>query len=522
VSVARHYTSEEVLNLIVRKRWLILIPIAIGLAAAPLLEPLVPPRFRSEALLLVVPQQVPRNYVQPTVTESVADRLPSITAQILSRSKLERIILDMDLYKAERSREVMEDVVETMRTRDVKTSAVGKDVDSFRVGFMSDDADTARRVTERLASLYIEQNVQDRTTQADISSQFLATELDSTKRRLVEQEKKLEAYRKSHSGQLPSQLQGNLAAIESVNRQLQAIHQSVDRGEENRLRIERQLADLQAPLLFGSSTTAGPSSLSTAETLEAEQKNLEELLQGKLPTHPAVRTAQRTVAELTARLGRETAAAKTTAENTAEEKPLTAAAAAQERRIRDLKADLQLIDRQMAQMRKDEEGLKKVLGSYQANVDSLPTRESELVELTRDYNTLLNYYNSLVMKREDAGVAATLERKKIGEQFSLLDQASRPEKPSNNFQRLAMTASGAVAGLVLSLLAIGWREYSDPSFRSKEEVVKAIALPVLASIPVMKSAREQQLAVRRMRMLDIGGSVLLLASVAIVVAWRLY
>jgi len=89
-------------------------------------------------------------------------------------------------------------------------------------------------------------------------------------------------------------------------------------------------------------------------------------------------------------------------------------------------------------------------------------------------------------------------------------------------QRLALTASGAIGGLAFGLLIIGLREYRDSSFRSKEEVVKAISLPVLASIPVMTSQREQQLAVRRMRMLDIGGSVLLLASFAIVVAWRLY
>ena len=46
------------------------------------------------------------------MTESIEDRLPSITDQILSRSRLERIILEMDLYKAERARQVMEDVVE--------------------------------------------------------------------------------------------------------------------------------------------------------------------------------------------------------------------------------------------------------------------------------------------------------------------------------------------------------------------------------------------------------------------------
>ena len=110
----------------------------------------------------------------------------------------------------------MEDVVQKMRL-DVRTSAVGRDVNSFRVGYVSDSPEKARKVTERLASLYIEQNLKDRENQADSTSQFLNTQLEEAKRRLVEQEKKLEEYRKSHAGQLPSQLQGNLQA--SADRQ---------------------------------------------------------------------------------------------------------------------------------------------------------------------------------------------------------------------------------------------------------------------------------------------------------------
>ena len=39
-----------------------------------------------------VPQRVPDSYVKATITESIENRLPSISEQILSRSRLERII----------------------------------------------------------------------------------------------------------------------------------------------------------------------------------------------------------------------------------------------------------------------------------------------------------------------------------------------------------------------------------------------------------------------------------------------
>ena len=139
----------------------------------------------------------------------------------------------------------MEDIVQRMR-KDVTTSAAGKDVNSFRVSYVSDSAEKARKVTERLASLYIEQNLKDRENQADSTSQFLTTQLDEAKRRLIEQEKKLEEYRKSHAGQLPSQLQGNLQAIQTASLQLQSLNESTNRAQERRLLIERQIADTQA------------------------------------------------------------------------------------------------------------------------------------------------------------------------------------------------------------------------------------------------------------------------------------
>ena len=58
-----------------------------------------------------MPQRVPDAYVKPTVTQTIEDRLPAISEQILSRSRLERIITEFDLYKEERETQVMEDVV---------------------------------------------------------------------------------------------------------------------------------------------------------------------------------------------------------------------------------------------------------------------------------------------------------------------------------------------------------------------------------------------------------------------------
>lgn len=517
----RRYTLNEIVSVVVRRRWLILVPFAVGVAIVPFLARYAPERYRSEALIVVIPQQVPDNYVKPTVSESVGERLPAITDQILSRSRLERIIQEMDLYRAERSRGVMEDVVQTMRL-DVTTSPVGKDVGSFRVSYVSDNPEKARKVTERLASLYIDQNSKDREAQADNTSEFLDTQLAEAKRRLIEQEKKLEDYRKSHAGQMPSQLQGNLQAIQNANLQLQSVNESTNRAQERRLLIERQIADaLAVPVTPASLPAAGSDALApvnTAQQLDVARTRLAFFLQRYTSNHPEVVSLERTVAELATRLEGEASVSLTEA---ALERPITSAEAAQQKRIRDFQAELAVLDYQLATNRAEEARLKQTVAEYQAKVEAVPTRESELVELTRDYSTMQTAYATLLMKREDSVIAANLERRQIGEQFRLVDAASRPERTYNQLQRLRVMASGAAAGLVLGLLVVGVLEYRDSSFRRAEEVLKALSLPVFASIPVMASDRERRAARRRRWAVDAGGTALLLAAGAVLVLWRM-
>jgi polysaccharide chain length determinant protein (PEP-CTERM system associated) len=512
----RIYTPEEIIRTVVRRRWVILVPFAIGIALAPMLARFAPERFQSETLIMVVPQRVPNSYVKPTVTQSVEERLPAITDQILSRSRLERIIQEMDLYKEERSRQVMEDVVAQMRL-DVKTGVVGKEADSFRVSYVNNDAETARRVTERLASLYIEQNLTDRSNQAESTSQFLDSQLEQAKQRLVEQEKKLEAYRRQHPGQLPTQMPANLQAIHSATANLQSLHDSINRAQERRLLIERQIADVQAMPIVAPTAPPAEGKVSTAQQLEQARARLAAYLQRYTPSHPEVVSLQRTIAELVARLGDE---APLSGSGGGSEPPMSPAEAAQKKKVADLQAEMEVIDRQLATYRAEEKRVQGVIADYQGKVDAAPTRESELTELTRDYTTLRDAYDNLLMNRENSIIAANLERRQIGEQFRILDPATRPTKPFNQAQRLGIISSGAIAGLVLGLLLIGLRELRDSSFRREEEVQRTLNLPVLALIPVIASVREQQAERNRMWRFDLAGSALLLMAVAVVVLWQ--
>jgi polysaccharide chain length determinant protein (PEP-CTERM system associated) len=478
--------------------------------------------YKSETLIMVVPQRIPDSYVKSTVTAKVEDRLPSISDQILSRSRLERIITDLNLYPAQRAHGVMEDVVQRMRDKDVQVKLEGKD--SFRVGYVNSDPKIAQKTTERLASLYIEENLRDRENLAESTNQFLESQLEDAKRRLLEHEKKLEDYRRRYAGQLPTQMAGNLQAIANAQLQLQAASESLNRARERRLLIERQLADAQSlpvipppPMDSGTPGSAPEVQLTTSQQLEAAQTRLNLYRQRYTADHPDVRALERTIRDLQARADEEAKHAAPAAP-----KPLTPTEIARQKRVNDLQAELDVIDHQLASGQAEEARLKQTIAEYQSKVDVVPTRESELVELTRDYSTLQASYASLLQKREESQLSANLERRQIGEQFKILDPASLPEKPYNQQQRLMVAVGGSIGGLVLGLGLLVLLEYGDSSLKTEDDILRVLTLPVLAMVPVMASDTELAAHQRRRRLFGFGlGAALVLIGSAAVVIWRL-
>ena len=509
---------EDIIGILLQHRWLILLPFGIGLALVPVIAERVPKVYRSEAMIMVVPQRVPDTYVRSTVTESVEDRLPSISDQILSRSRLERVINDFDLYKGLRATQPMEDVVGRMR-QDIGSPEIKVGQQSFRVSYVNTDALVAQRVTARLASLFIEENSSDREKLAESTNVFIESQLVDAKQRLLQYEQKLEVFRRTHAGELPTQLEGNLRAITSAQVMLQSIGESINRARERRLLIERQLVDARTPLpvAVAGPGQAQPDSIQTSlpQQLAAAKARLAAAMLRLKPGHPEVRAIERLIQDLQARVDEE--ARRTPAETLAQGLPREERDRL--RRVGELEAELEGIDHQVKVSQEQQTDLQGKIADYQRKVESVPARESELVELTRDYEILKRNYEDLVKKREDSKLAANLERRQIGEQFRILDSASLPQRPTNEVKRLAMTFSGAGVGLLLGLALAGLLEYRNSSFEREEDVFGTLELPVLAAIPAMKSVEERRGERRRRLALDVVGVTVLLASAIVVTVW---
>jgi len=228
------YTLDDFWQILLRRKWLIVLPaILVGGVSAAVIYKL-PNLYRSETLILVVPQRVPETYVRSTVTARIEDRLQAISQQIMSRTRLEQVITDFNLYAKERAdKELMEDIIERMRNRDIGIQIIRGD--SFRVSYIAGDPRTAMRVTERLGSLFIDESLRDREVLADGTTEFISTQLDEAQRKLVENENKVLEYQRLHDGELPSQTPANLQAQHNAEMALQTLGEALNRDRERRI-----------------------------------------------------------------------------------------------------------------------------------------------------------------------------------------------------------------------------------------------------------------------------------------------
>jgi polysaccharide chain length determinant protein (PEP-CTERM system associated) len=526
----KRYTPEMLLKIVWRRKWFVVVPFLLITTATYGVTRLLPNRYRAETTILVVPQRIPEDYVQPTVSVRLEDRLSSINQQILSRTRLEQIVREFDLYRKEREFMIMEDVIEQMRSRDisVQTNTVSADrrqsgAPSFRISYTGNDARTVMRVTERLASLFIEENLRDRTALAEGTNQFLEAQLSDARSRLIEQEKRLETYRQRHAGELPSQLNTNMQAIQNIQLQIQTLTQSVSQDRDRSLMLDRLLADAvatPAPMPLAATRHQDENeqaTLSAAQRLELARAELR-ALEGRLKrAHPDLTAARRTVAELERLADAEALQQPLSPGYQAASVVIDAQEQQRQARIRDMSAERDTLKRRILAKEAEETRLRESLATYQARIAIVPTRETELVELTRDYETLRQVYTNLLAKNENARAAANLERRQIGEQFKMLDPARMPERPVSP-NRLQINLGGAFGGLAFGLALVLLLEYRNRSLRSEADVLGAFQVPVLAVVPKMFGVAERR---RRWRRRGIAGLAAAVVAMAAGAAWKL-
>src|SRR5258708_33084652 len=136
-------SPEHYLRLVFHRKWLVLGVFIAGSAATYVTSSRLPNVYTSETVILVDPQKVPEAYVRSTVTGDVRNRLGTLSQQILSATRLQKIIDTLNLYPVEKKTFAREDLISMMRAHiDVNVVSdfgASQDLQAFRIGFTGKD-----------------------------------------------------------------------------------------------------------------------------------------------------------------------------------------------------------------------------------------------------------------------------------------------------------------------------------------------------------------------------------------------
>jgi polysaccharide chain length determinant protein (PEP-CTERM system associated) len=467
-----------------RRKWLAILAFAASMSAAVSLVTFLPNIYRSTATVLVDRQQIPETFVRSTVTSALETRLHTISQEILSRSRLEALITRFGLYGDLRERLPFEEIIRRMR-KDIRLELKSAEVRglheatvAFTIGYQGSDPGTVTLVANTLASFYIEENLKARERQATGTAEFLKGQLGETKKALDELEQRVSQFKRRHLGELPQQMESNLATLERLHTQLRLNADNQTRAVERRQALSSQLAE--ADSLLGPASVA-PGGAAPPETSEARLARVkQELTRLRTQFSEKYPDVVLLAAEVTA-LERELADAKS-GETKTEDTPAAPPSGPLTPYVLRLKEAMREVEAEIKILKNEDTRLHEGIATYQARVENVPRREQEFRELSRDYDSTRELYQSLLKRSEEAQLAESMEQRQKGEQFRVLDPAVPNTAPAapNRVRLLLMALIGSL-GLAVGVVVLV--EHVDNSFHTIDDLRAFGEVPVLVSIP---------------------------------------
>ena len=526
VSITRRPPDiEDYIDMVRRYRSWIIGPMFVGLVLSVVVAFMWPDTYISQAVMRITPQQIPENLVPSVVNTQMQERLNQMQQEILSRTSLQELILkpSLDLYKRERQRLPLEDIIQDMRNKYIKiqmmdtpnSSGERRLASAFLIQFSYSDRYKAQAVVRELVSKFVDQIVVVQKQGALLTTSFLNDELKTAKESLDSKDTEITKFKNENQGRLPEQLPANIQSLQGLRMEVNQIDEAINRDNQDKMFEESTLQGLKNQTSFisnnledtvGNQTTAVKNErlIRLNQAIQEGNSNLAGLKQTFTEDYPDIKTMEARLAALEKErddLQKQEVdqAATATAQSTPRKvtnpqmqkslQDVQAQVAATQVRIQATTMDLEQRTRQKAEKEKQVVGV-------QSRIEMSPPLEQTYAALLRDYDLAKQNYSEMVKRHEASDTAQNLEEHKAGQNLEVLDPASLPEAPSEP-NRLAIAGVGTLLGLMAGIVLAGGKEVKNTALKNLKDVRAYTNLPVLSSIPLLENA----LLVRRKRRL---------------------
>jgi polysaccharide biosynthesis transport protein len=520
-----------------RRRWWILLPTFLCWVVIWVGGWLWPDRYESEALILVERQKVPEQYVAPNVTVDVQDQVRRMTQQILSRTRLQATIDRFHLYPRSRGLKGLlesKDPVEQMRKdiqielvqSDSKTGGHPGELTSFKIHYSAGSPEIAQQVNSELTSLFIDENLKSQQQLSEGTTAFLNSQLAESRAKLEEQEAKVREFKAQHLGDLPSQMESNVQILSGLQNQLQNTQRAIDGATQQKLyldSLQQQYQSVQAAANTGDSTVAPPDDLE--KELTEMRSSLAEARSRYTDDYPDIVALKERIAKAETskkQIEQEIASRQKTDKGTDGAEPATPVATEGPQReaptsMMQIESQLKANELEIKNYEKRRRELESQISAYEGRLNLTPETEQELADISRGYEESKISYNSLLQKQGQSQLATSLQQRQQGEQFSIIDPPSAPDKPSSP-NHLLVSLGGLGLGIVVGFGLIAFLELTNVFVWQERDLEGLVQARVLVDIPRLSSRGEDRVRILNQWM-EVTAA---LAIVCLIVAGNLY
>lgn len=321
--------------------------------------------------------------------------------------------------------------------------------------FTSADPRMAAIVPNRLAELYIAQQVEQRTGVNSEATKWLADQIEELRGKVQRSEAAVEAFR-TKSGLFLT----NGSTV--PQQQLTELNTQLSTAEADRAAAQAKLVNARELLASGNAVNSAAEVLQSPLIQNLRQQEvalraqIAQMSETLLPTHPRLQESQANLADLEMQIEKEVHKVIEALENEAR---------VANARVNSLRASLTRLQRRMGQLNQD---------------------EVQLRALQRDADTNRALLESFLLRYQQANARAEADAQAANAR--IVSRAQQPTEPT--FPRMSSALTFAtVAGVIFAFLVTFLIEVFARGFRTGEQAERATGMPFLGLVPETEARR---------------------------------